>query len=222
MCNPQLTLKASAKLALTPFRGCVQILPAGKKEENGGKLTCVSLHSPHEGEIHVLVSDVELVFGEGEKQLQEEEEEEILSQTKTNSTHLNSSSVKGVDSTATDTSNQFEEASVSEKGCKGRKRRRRASVPATRKSVRLQGRAGREREREREEREKMATEAKRWEEERQRWRERETERVRGEQRVVCGHVVEFVSSLKDRTSFTHHPLPQVYFSPMYCICKILC
>ena len=128
--------------------------------------------------------------------------------------------MKEVDSTATDTSNHFEEASVSEKGCKGRKRRMRASVPVTRKSARLQGRAGRERERE--EREKMATEAKRWEEERQRWRERETERVRGEQRAVCEHVVEFVSSLKDRTSFTHHPLPQVYFSPMYYICKILC
>ena len=208
ICNPQLTLKASTKLALAPFRGCVQVLPADEKDEIGGALTIVSLHSPSEGEIHVLVSNVEIVLGDGQKQPQEEEEG-VLRQTSTNSTHLNGST--GIDVTETDTRNCLEKSSKSEEGGKGRKRRRPVSnsIPPTRKSARLQGRAGREREREEKE-EQVAAEAKGREEEMERWRER----VRGEQRVVCGRVVEWVSSLEDRTSFTRYPLPQVRSIPV--------
>ena len=179
-------------------------MPADEKEENGGALTIVSLHSPSEGEIHVLVSNVELVLGDGQKQPQEEEG--VLRQTSTNSTHLNGSTGKCIDVTETDTSNCLEKSSKSEEGGKGRRRRRRVSnsIPPTRKSARLQGRAGRERERGEKE-EQVAAEAKRREEEMERWRER----VRGEQRVVCGRVVEWVSSLEDRTTFTRYPLPQV-------------
>ena len=204
-----MTLKASTKLALAPFRSCVQVLPADEKEENGGALTIVSLHSPSEGEIHVLVSNVELVLGDGQKQPQEEEG--VLRQTSTNSTHLNGSTGKCIDVTETDTSNCLEKSSKFVEGAKGRRRKRRVnnSIPPTRKSARLQGRAGREREREEKE-ERVAAEAKGREEEMERWRER----VRGEQRVVCGRVVEWVSSLEDRTSFTRYPLPQVRSIPV--------
>ena len=207
VCNPQLTLKASTKLPLVPLKGCVQVLPAEREEEKS-KLTVVSLHSPSEGEVHVLVSEVELALGEGEKQ--PEEGEEILknhTKTSNNITQLKRGEEKEVSVTKMDTDNHLQESPKLEKGGKGRKRRRHGNDPPTRKSVRLQGRVGRERERG--EREREATEARRREEERERWRKRETERVRGEQRAVCGRVVEFVSSLEDKTSFTHHPLPQV-------------
>ena len=168
----------------------------------------MSLHSPSEGEVHVLVSEVELVLGEGEK-LPEEGEEILKNHTKTSNdiTQLKRGEEKQVNVTKIDADNHLQESPKLENGGKGRKRRRRGNDSPTRKSVRLQGRAGREREREEKERE--AAEARRREEERERWRKREMERVRGEQRAVCGRVVEFVSSLEDRSSFTHHPLPQV-------------
>ena len=101
----------------------------------------------------------------------------------------------------------LKQPSESKKTVRGRKRRRGGNHPATRKSARLQKKARREDGEE---------------EEGRRRREEEMERVRGEQRALCGHVVQFVSSVEDKTSFTHHPLPQVILPYiMYCTCECI-
>ena len=102
----------------------------------------------------------------------------------------------------------LKQPSESKKTVRGRKRRSGGNHPATRKSARLQKKARRE----------DGEEGRRREEEGRRRREEERERVRGEQRALCGHVVQFVSSVEDKTSFTHHPLPQVYI--MYSTCEV--
>ena len=104
----------------------------------------------------------------------------------------------------------LKQPSKSKNMVRGRKRRRGGNHPATRKSARLQKKARREDGEEEEGR-------RRREEERRRRREEEMERVRGEQRALCGRVVQFVSSVEDKTSFTHHPLPQVYCTPILSI-----
>ena len=98
----------------------------------------------------------------------------------------------------------------SKKTVRGRKRRRGGNHPATRKSARLQKKARREDGEEDGRRRREDGE-----EDGRRRREEEMERVRGEQRALCGHVVQFVSSVEDKTSFTHHPLPQVIPLEMY-------
>ena len=106
----------------------------------------------------------------------------------------------------------LKQPSKSKKTVRGRKRRRGGNHPATRKSARLQKKARRREDGEEEEGRR------RMEEDGRRRREEERERVRGEQRALCGHVVQFVSSVEDKTSFTHHPLPQVYI--MYSTCEV--
>ena len=99
---------------------------------------------------------------------------------------------------------QLKQPSKSKNMVRGRKRRRGDNHPATRKSARLQKKARREDGEEEEEG------SRRREEEGSRKRKEEMERVRGEQRALCGRVVQFVSSVEDKTSFTHHPISQVY------------
>ena len=57
--HPQLTLKASTKLAFTPFNGCIQILPP---ENKTGNVVLVSLHSVAESDLHIVVCSVQLAL----------------------------------------------------------------------------------------------------------------------------------------------------------------
>ena len=104
----------------------------------------------------------------------------------------------------------LKQPSKSKKTVRGRKRRRGGNHPATRKSARLQKKARRE-----DGEEDGRRRREEGEEDGRRRREEEMERVRGEQRALCGRVVQFVSSVEDKTSFTHHPLPQVIPLEMY-------
>ena len=238
VCNPQLMLKASTRLPLAPFKNRVQVL-SDEEGGGGGRVSVVGLHSPTEGVVHVVVNSVELA-AEGTQSTSQEEGEEIgidLAQRATAScvsqvyggsggeqlktseagsskepfeakkaVHhkqpsdakkvVQSSESKGmVEPSESKKTVHLKQPSKSKKTVRGRKRRRGGNHPATRKSARLQKKARREDGEE---------------EEGRRRREEEMERVRGEQRALCGHVVQFVSSVEDKTSFTHHPLPQVY------------
>ena len=160
----------------------------------------VSLHSPSEGEVHVLVRSEKLAES-GEMDAVK------LGSREDNGSDLRATKVIGTDNAAVNAcepemttkepGNGSKESSKAKKGQRGRKRRRRVNLPPTRKSARLQKTVRKEDE---------ETEARRL---REVERAKERERVRGEQQVLCGRVMEFMSSLEDKSSFTHHPLPQV-------------
>ena len=62
--HPQLTLKASTKLALPPFNSCIQILPP---ENKTGNVVLVSLYSAAEGDLHIVVCSVQLALDKKEQ-----------------------------------------------------------------------------------------------------------------------------------------------------------
>ena len=216
--QPQLTLKASAKLAFTPFKDCVQLLPAGDKS---GRMTLVGLHSPSEGELHIIMSSVQLTTGG--KDTCTAVEEPIIDNFGCVNDRLNASShakmldnstscVNGCDVTEgreAELSTEDQLGAAGNKKSRKRKRTTGVNLVPTRKSARLLKQAGTKRD-------NHVTVRLLEEKERER-RERELEQARAEQQALCGCIVEFVSSLEERESFTHYPLPEVRSTSLTCV-----
>ena len=187
--SPQLTLKASKKLALAPFRGCVQVLLTGQR------VTLVGLHSPCEGQLHIIVNSLQLT--KNKDVTSEEQDKECEMDTSNDCT---TQSVEVLPDTTEEVAACVEDISKSSRKQPRRRRRTRcANRKPSRQSSRLREKRGED-----EAIARMKREAER------ECREREVERVREEQRVLCRCVVEFVSSLEQPDSYTHRPLPEVY------------
>ena len=96
---------------------------------------------------------------------------------------------------------------------KSRRRKRITRVNVVpRKSARLQKQSGKKKALENEQA------VARLEEERKR-REREIEQARVEQQMLCRCIVEYVSSMEKKDSFTHYPLPEV-INTSTCTCMM--
>ena len=212
--RPHLTLKASTKLALTPHNFCVQILPPASKS---GKLVLASLCSlTADSQLHVAICSLDLAPVEPSEQTSNlhgtgEDSEttkcEDLSGVSSGSNQPECSSVK-LETEA----NTLTESSVEDSLPKRRRRRKRIILPGTqpRKSARLQKQS-----KSREALENRQAVAKSLKEERE-CREREVEQAGKERQRLCGCVVEYVSSVEKKESFTHYPLPEAscYIAPL--------
>ena len=195
--HPQLTLKASTKLAFTPFNGCIQILPP---ENKTGNVVLVSLHSVAEGDLHIVVCSVQLAL-EQIHTLLEETAGDQTSASK-DSKELESCLEKQSDMTEENSEGNVEEPLPAKKKSRRRKRITRVNV-VPRKSARLQKQSEKRKALEN----KQAV-ARLLEEERKR-QEREIEQARVEQQMLCRCIVEYVSLMEKKDSFTHYPLPEV-------------
>ena len=212
--RPHLTLKASAKLALTPHNFCIQILPPASKS---GKLVLASLCSlTADSQLHVAICSLDLAPVEPSEQTSNlhgtgddsgTTKCENLSGVSSGSNQPECSSVK-LETEA----NTLTESSVEDSLPKRRRRRKRIILPGTqpRKSARLQKQS-----KSREALENRQAVAKSLKEERE-CREREVEQAGKERQRLCGCVVEYVSSVEKKESFTHYPLPEAscYIAPL--------
>ena len=185
----------------------MQVLPT---VDGSGKLRLVSLHSPSERELHVVVSSLQMTPAADDASCSAgEETSDAVSSRAENAASTSTNDIKLLEGTR-ETNTAGLNSDVSEGGedlgKKKRQRRRkrtpRLNLAPTRKSARLskQARKGRE-----------CGSVGMCEEEEER-RERERERARVEQQALRGRIIEFVSSLEKKESFTHHPLPEVYMS----------
>ena len=189
--NSHLTLKSSNKIAFTPFKGCVQVLPP----TGGQSLTLVALYTSTEDQLHIIVNSVKLgednsvCVAPEDKVVKNEDEKKVSSDC---TLQVNGSAEEGIAGSNT--------VEIMKAPASKRKRRRRVVVQPTRKSARLRckGTKGDE------------VVAKRKQKEEAEYHKKEVERVKEEQKTVCGCVVKFVSSLEDRDIYTNYPLPQVH------------
>ena len=193
--HPQLTLKASTKLAFTPLNGCVQVLPP---EDKRGRVMLVCLHSTAVGELRIVVCS------------------ELLARDKSDQVHLEDGNPENQTSASTDSKppetdlekqpNTTEgdiDSSIAEPLPAKRPRRRKRVNIVPRKSARLQ---------------KKQTNcsnidnkqalASFLEEERER-QMRAMEEAR-EQQALCSCIVDYVSSVERKECYIPYSLPQVY------------
>jgi hypothetical protein len=199
---PQLTLKASAKLAIAPFNGCVQILPAKNKSD---RVTLVFLNSTSEGELRVVMCTTQLALikdGQTHALLEEGTGESIVSQecvSNGSELPMESSSLKQL---KTDSNAVPSDGDIPAKKSRKRKRTTRVDV-LPRRSARVRKQS--EKNRGSVELERCA--ARLLEEERER-QKREMEQARMEQLALCACFIDFVSSVEKKDSFTSYSLPE--------------
>ena len=203
--NPQLTLKASVKLAFTPFNGCVQVLPA---ESKSGGVTLVCLTSATEGELRVVICTVQLasnIHKQTHTLLEESTGKNIVSQVVVSNDSKESSSSSDLKELQTHTNTGSSDGDLPAKKV-SRKRKRNTQVNIL---LRRSARVRKQSKKNKVDVEQDKRTARLLEEEKERQR-REMERVRMEQQALCGCLVDFVSSVEKRDSFTSYSLPEVH------------
>ena len=170
-------------------------------------MVLVSLHSVAEGDLHIVVCSVQLSLEKKEQihtLLEETAGDHSKYQTSASkdSKELESCLEKQSDMTEENSEGNVEEPLPAKKKSRRRKRITRVNV-VPRKSARLW--------KQNEKRKALENEqavARLLEEERKR-QEREIEQARVEQQMLCRCIVEYVSSMEKKDSFTHYPLPEV-------------
>ena len=189
--HPQLTLKASAKLGLTPVNSCVQLLPA---VGGSGNLTLVSLHATESGlSVAVCSGSLAPSAQNGSKEMQMDAQQAIADapESMQNDPSLPESSAEASD--VVDGTKLVQKSAPK----RGRKRKRlNPPLQARRKSARLQ-----------EQQKKGEALAESMKQAREQWA-RESELARRERERLCGCMVNVVSSLEKRESYTTYPLPE--------------
>lgn len=198
---PQLTLKGSAKLAFTPVNGCIQLLPA---VSGSGNLTLVSLHGTGSG-LSAAVCSGSLAPAQSGN-----EEQMDAQQTVAEAPESVQNDPSSLDNPA-EASDIADDTKLAQKSAprRGRKRKRlNPPLPACRKSARLQ---------EKRKGEALAETLKQAKEQ----RARENEQARRERERLCGHMINFVSSLEKRDSYTTYPLPEASGRSSYWMVHVL-
>lgn len=191
--HPQLTLKASTKLAFTPLNGCVEVLPPKGKS---GRVMLVCLHSTAVGDLQIGVCSEQLAQDKSEQvDLEDGNTQSQTSDSKPPETDLEKQP---------DTTEGGTESSVAEPPPAKRPRRRKRVNEVPRKSARLQ-------KRQENCRNKQAL-ASLLEEERGR-QMRAMEQARVEQEALCRCIVDYVSSVERRECYVHYSLPEVHVPP---------
>ena len=197
-CNlhPQLTLKASTKLAFTPLNGCVQVLPP---EDKSGQVMLVCLHSTAVGELRIVVCSELLAQDKSEQVHLEDGNPENQISASINSKPPETDLEKQLNTSEGDT-----EPSVAEPLPAKRPRRRKRDNIVPRKSSRLQ-----KRQQNCSNIDNKQALTRLLEEERE-CQMRAMEEARVEQQVLCRCIVDYVSSVERKESYVHYSLPQVY------------
>lgn len=193
--HPQLTLKASTKLAFTPLNGCVQVLPP---EDKSGRVMLVCLHSTAVGELRIVVCSELLAQDKSEQVHLEDGNPESHTSASIDSKPPETDLEKQPNTTEGDT-----EPSVAEPLPAKRPRRRNRNI-VPRKSARLQ-----KRPKNCSNIDNKQALASLLEEERER-QMRAMEEARVEQQALCRCIVDYVSSVERKECYIHYSLPQVH------------